>query len=176
MLTGGGWDLGRVVDVIVQIALVADVVDLLIGCGGYGVVPGALDDRRPEGVRLVCGQPAAGAQHRPLGGVFDQRMPGSGGWLPFVFGCIAGAIPWLVIVLYVVAPESSSDASPPGSVYGIIVSLFVFFNIFAVNQFLQYKHVGRWRDYLYGEYVYVALSPVAKSLLAWQVFAGALAG
>jgi hypothetical protein len=56
------------------------------------------------------------------------------------------------------------------------VSLFVLFNIFAVNQLLQYKQVGRWRDYLFGEYVYVALSLVAKSALAWQVFAGSLAG
>lgn len=104
------------------------------------------------------------------------ETPGGGGWLPFVFGCIVGAVPWAVIVLYVIAPGSSSDASPPGFVYGIIVSLFVLFNIFAVNQYLQYKQIGRWRDYLYGEYVYVALSLVAKSLLAWQVFAGALAG
>jgi hypothetical protein len=50
----------------------------------------------------------------------------------------------------------------------------VFFNIFAVNQVLQYKKVGRWRDYLYGERAYVVLSLVAKSLLAWQVFAGTL--
>jgi hypothetical protein len=35
--------------------------------------------------------------------------------------------------------------------------------------------VGRWRDYVYGEFAYVTLSLVAKSLLAWQVFAGALA-
>ena len=38
----------------------------------------------------------------------------------------------------------------------------------------QYRRVGRWRDYLYGERVYMLLSLVAKSLLAWQVFAGTL--
>lgn len=103
------------------------------------------------------------------------EQPGGGGWRPFIFGCIAGAVPWLAVLLYVVAPGNPSAASPPGFVYGIIVSLFVFFNIFAVNQFLQYRQVGRWRDYLFGEYVYVGLSLVAKSALAWQVFAGALA-
>jgi hypothetical protein len=102
--------------------------------------------------------------------------PGSGGWLPFVFGCIAGAVPWLAVLLYVLSPGGTGDASPPGFVYGIVVSLFVLFNIFAVNQLLQYKQVGRWRDYLFGEYVYVARSLVAKSALAWQVFAGSLAG
>jgi hypothetical protein len=39
---------------------------------------------------------------------------------------------------------------------------------------LQYKKVGPWRDYLYGERFYVILSLVAKTALAWQVFAGTL--
>ena len=104
------------------------------------------------------------------------ETPGSGGWLPFVFGCIAGAVPWLAVALYVVAPGASGDVSPPGFVYAIIISLFLFFNVFALNQYLQYKQVGRWREYLFGEYVYVALSLGAKSALAWQVFAGSLAG
>lgn len=103
------------------------------------------------------------------------NQPGEGEWLPFIFGCIAGAIPWVAIVIYVVAPGSATGVEPPGFVYGIIVSLFVFFNIFALNQWLQYKPVGRWRDYLVGERIYITLSLVAKSALAWQLFAGALA-
>jgi hypothetical protein len=104
------------------------------------------------------------------------EQPGSGGWLPFIFGCIAGVVPWLAVLVYVVAPGSTSEAEPPGFVYGIIVSLFVFFNVFALNQWLQYKQVGRWRDYIVGERAYITLSLVAKSALAWQVFAGTLAG
>ena len=101
--------------------------------------------------------------------------PGGGGWLPFKFGCIAGAVPWIAVVIYTVAPQSPADVSPPGFVYAIVVSLFVFFNIFALNQFLQYRAKGRWADYLFGENVYIVLSLVAKSLLAWQVFGGTLA-
>ena len=67
------------------------------------------------------------------------------------------------------------DASPPGFVYGIFVSLFVFFNIFALNMILQYKQAGPWRDYLFGEKVYIVLSLTAKALLAWQVFSAVLA-
>ena len=43
-----------------------------------------------------------------------------------------------------------------------------------MNQALQYARLGRWRDYLYGERWYLLLSLVAKSLLAWQVFANVL--
>ena len=104
------------------------------------------------------------------------QQPGDGGWVPFVFGCIAGIVPWLAVLVYVVAPGSTSAAEPPAFVYAIIVSLFIFFNTFALNQWLQYKQVGRIRDYLGGERAYITLSLVAKSLLAWQVFGGTLAG
>ena len=40
---------------------------------------------------------------------------------------------------------------------------------------MQYKQIGRWEDYLFGERVYVTLSLIAKSLLAWQIFASTLA-
>jgi hypothetical protein len=66
-------------------------------------------------------------------------------------------------------------AEPPAFVYVIFSTLFIFFNRFALNMVLQYRKVGKWADYLYGEKVYVLLSLTAKSLLAWQVFAGTLA-
>ena len=102
--------------------------------------------------------------------------PRGHGWLPFIFGCIAGAVPWLAIAIYLVSPGSASSAEPPGFVYGIFVSLFVFFNVFALNQWLQYRGRGRWADYLYGERAYIVLSLTAKSALAWQIFGGTLAG
>jgi Heliorhodopsin len=39
---------------------------------------------------------------------------------------------------------------------------------------LQYREVGRWRDYVVGEVSYITLSLVAKSLLAWLIFANVL--
>ena len=62
----------------------------------------------------------------------------------------------------------------PGFVYGILVSLFLFFNCFAITQMLQYGAKGKWADYLRGEKVYIVLSLTAKSALAWQVFANVL--
>lgn len=101
--------------------------------------------------------------------------PGSGDLLPFWFGCVAGAVPWVAIAINVTSPSGPSDTVVPGFVYGIIISLFVFFNCFAIVQWKQYRAKGKWADYLYGERVYIVLSFVAKSLLAWQVFSGALA-
>ncbi|GIG40622.1 heliorhodopsin HeR [Cellulomonas phragmiteti] len=102
------------------------------------------------------------------------HTPGDGGWLPFVFRCIAGVVPWLAILVYVVAPGSTSGAEPPGFVYGIIISIFLFFNVFALIQWLQYRPVGKFADYLRGERAYITASPVAKTLLAWQIFANTL--
>lgn len=91
-------------------------------------------------------------------------------WSPFVFGSIAGAVPWLAIAIYL----AGAGSGMPKFVYGIFVSIFVFFNCFAVNQWLQYRARGAWQDYLHGERVYIALSLVAKTLLAWQIFANVL--
>ncbi|HAV76452.1 MAG TPA: hypothetical protein DCX53_03765 [Anaerolineae bacterium] len=97
-------------------------------------------------------------------------------WSPFTFGSIAGIIPWLVIFIYFFGSiASGGEAKPPAFVYAIIPTLFVFFNTFAVNMYLQYKKVGPWKNYLYGERAFVILSLVAKTVLAWMIFAGTLA-
>ena len=96
-------------------------------------------------------------------------------WTPFWFGCIAGIGPWVAIIVYLIANLSQEGAEgPPGFVYGIIVSLFVLFNCFAVNQLLQYRARGRWANYLFGERIYIVLSFVAKTVLAWQIFGNTL--
>jgi hypothetical protein len=100
--------------------------------------------------------------------------PGSGDLLPFWFGCIAGSVPWIAVVVNIFSPEGPSEATTPGFVYGIVISLFLLFNCFAIVQYKQYKAQGKWANYLHGERVYITLSFVAKSLLAWQVFTGAL--
>jgi hypothetical protein len=102
------------------------------------------------------------------------ETPGSGGWLPFIFGCMAGIVPWLIFVILIIAPGSDNANQIPGFVYGILISLFILFNIFALVQFLQYKPVGKYADYLRGERLYIILSLVAKSALAWQIFFGTL--
>ena len=101
--------------------------------------------------------------------------PGDGDLLPFWFGCIAGIVPWLATLVNILSPKGPAESTTPGFVYGIVISLFILFNCFAIVQYKQYKAQGKWANYLHGERLYIVLSLVAKSLLAWQVFSGSLA-
>ncbi len=105
-----------------------------------------------------------------------NRPDGPVDWAPFILGCIAGAVPWLVIAYQFVGAANRAPAGegPPAFVYGIVISLFVLFNSFAINMVLQYRRTGRWKSYLFGESVYLVLSLTAKTALAWQVFANTL--
>jgi hypothetical protein len=49
-------------------------------------------------------------------------------WTAYWFGCLAGAVPWIAIAVYL-----AGAADPPAFVYAIFASLFLFFNVFAVN-------------------------------------------
>lgn len=95
-------------------------------------------------------------------------------WTSYIIGCIAGIVPWIVIFISLFGGVSTSGETVPDFVIAIFVTIAIFFNLFAINMFLQYKKIGRWKDYLYGERMYIILSLVAKSALAWQVFAGTL--
>ena len=91
-------------------------------------------------------------------------------WTPFWFGSVAGIIPWVVVIMY--AFGNSDPAQVPWFVYAVFGSYFVFFNLFPINMILQYKKIGKWKDYIYGERGYIILSLVAKTILAWLVFFG----
>lgn len=97
-------------------------------------------------------------------------------WLSYWLGCLAGILPWVAVIIYFWAAGNygPEEAKIPTFVYWIYVSIFAFFNCFAINMVLQYKKVGKWKSYVYGERAYIILSLVAKSALAWQVFAGTL--
>ena len=93
-------------------------------------------------------------------------------WGPFIWGTIAGLAPWFAILSYMLATGNFDQT--PWFVWAIIGTYFVAFNTFPINMILQYKAVGKWQDYLYGERVYIILSLVAKTMLAWLVLFGAM--
>ena len=105
--------------------------------------------------------------------VHNQTTPRTD-WLSFWIGALAGIVPWAVIAISFWASSTYGGGQIPAFVYWIYVSIFLFFSCFAVNMWLQYRRIGPWASYLYGERVYIVLSLVAKSALAWQVFAGTL--
>ncbi len=94
-------------------------------------------------------------------------------WISYIFGCFAGIVPWVVVALYLFG-SGEGEFRAPDFVYWIFFSIFVFFNTFTINMLLQYKKVGKWKDYIFGEKMYILLSLLAKSALAWQIFAGTL--
>ncbi|MDD3126333.1 MAG: heliorhodopsin HeR [Candidatus Izemoplasmatales bacterium] len=110
-----------------------------------------------------------------FGLVMEQLNSGKQGkvnWTPFVWGSIAGVTPWIVILLYMTGTGNYDQI--PWFVWAIVVTYFVAFNTFPINMILQYLKVGKWKNYLYGERVYIILSLVAKTLLAWLVLFGAM--
>ncbi len=93
-------------------------------------------------------------------------------WGPFIWGGIAGIAPWIAILMYMFGTGNFDMI--PWFVWAIVGTYFVAFNTFPINMILQYKRVGKWKDYIYGERVYIVLSLVAKSILAWLVLFGAM--
>ena len=97
-------------------------------------------------------------------------------WLPYNIGVLAGIVPWIIGGLYFWVSTSNIADSIPGYAKAGFLLTFIFFNSFAINMVLQYAKVGKWKDYLYGERMYIILSLVAKSVLAWIVVLGTLQG
>ncbi len=93
-------------------------------------------------------------------------------WGPFIWGSAAGIAPWIAILLYMFGTGDFDRV--PWFVWAIVGTYFVAFNTFPINMILQYKRVGKWKDYLYGERTYIVLSLAAKSILAWLVLFGAM--
>ena len=98
-------------------------------------------------------------------------------WKPYLWGWVAGIIPWIVIIDNTQRFEIPEGGEDFFFVFYIAVGIyFFFFNTFAINMGLQYGKIGKWKDYLYGERVYQILSLISKSILCWLIFIAILAG
>jgi hypothetical protein len=95
-------------------------------------------------------------------------------WLPFNIGVLAGIVPWIMGGLYFwVSTNNISDSIPVYAQFGFLLT-FLFFNTFAINMFFQYKKIGKWKVYAYGEKAYIVLSLVSKSALGWIIVLGTM--
>lgn len=93
-------------------------------------------------------------------------------WLPYHLGWLIGLAPWVVIGMYL--GFGGSLDLVPWYAWTAIGAYFFFFNSFAFNMLFQYRKKGRYESYVFGERVYIWLSLIAKSVIAWIVFTGAL--
>jgi hypothetical protein len=95
-------------------------------------------------------------------------------WLAFNIGVLAGIVPWIMGGLYFwVSTNNIADSIPVYARFGFLLT-FLFFNSFAINMWLQYKKIGKWKNYVYGEKAYIVLSLVSKSALGWIIVLGTL--
>ena len=128
--------------------------------------------RSIDGILLVFG---LNAVMNLLGLLMEKMNPPTRektDWTAHIIGWIAGILPWVVIVIYML---NIGDLSllPWFAIPGLIL-YFLVFNLFAFNQILQYAKIGPWKQYVFGEKTYVWLSLIGKSTLAWLVFIGIL--
>jgi uncharacterized membrane protein HdeD (DUF308 family) len=89
---------------------------------------------------------------------------------PFWFGCIPHVWNWAIICCFFFVGVSRGN--PPAFVWAIIFFILILDSTFAINMYLQQIEYGKWKKYVYGEWVFCVLSLVAKQLLAWVNFGG----
>lgn len=99
----------------------------------------------------------------------DLNPPGQRGTSPAFrwLGVAAATVPWSIIAGQLMG-ASTARAFPLAT----FLSLFILCAAFGINQWLQFRQVGPWADYLYGEQAHLGLSLVVRSALAWQIVAG----
>jgi hypothetical protein len=86
---------------------------------------------------------------------------------------VAGGTVWLAIASYTKS-AIVNGVGLPHFIYWIDGTIFAMTALLALNTYFNYQKKGKWADYLYGERAYMVLSFVAKTALAWQLFAGLL--
>lgn len=94
-------------------------------------------------------------------------------WASFIVGCLVGVLPWIVLATYLIS-GGIYGTNAPGFVYWVFGTMLILFAAFPVNTYLIFHKSGRWKDYLFGERMFMILSLVAKTALAWIIFAGSL--
>jgi len=73
-------------------------------------------------------------------------------WLHYIFGCIAGAVPWIVIFVTLLVSATEPGSRPiPGFVIAIFGDALHRLSTSSRSTSAAVQKVGRWRDYLYGD-------------------------
>lgn len=100
--------------------------------------------------------------------------PGRALYPGFLIGTLLAALPWLGLLLYLMGPGSSGETRPSGFIFVLVLTIFGTAGAFTLNQLLPHFRVGPWRDFVFGEGVYIALNLLAKLALTGQIVAAAV--
>lgn len=90
----------------------------------------------------------------------------------FIMAVFAGLLPWLLIAGYAVSTVIYGMVSAPWYVYALYVIVLGGTVALLINQWKQYRRVGRWSDYIYAERNYVLISLLTTVLFAAVLIAG----
>jgi hypothetical protein len=109
-----------------------------------------------------------------------KKEPADVDWAAYIYGTLAGLVPWGIIVAYIAATPQLDQV--PKFVWAILVIYFLLFQTFPITMYMQYTQRCWCRNarypelqnggYYAGERTYQTLSLVAKSLLLWLVVGG----
>jgi len=88
-----------------------------------------------------------------------------------VLGGVAAVLPWLVLAKSIAA-GLMYGGHVPSQLWAIYSSMFVFTAAFVIATLFRWRKLGQWGNTLYTEKMYLLLTLVMASALAWQVAAG----
>jgi hypothetical protein len=95
--------------------------------------------------------------------------------LVYGIACLAGALPWLVMGMYVWAAHVFGAENMPAYIYAALAVAAVGSAGFAITMYLHYyKNIAALKSYATTDFVYSLLSFLLKSIVAWILFAGVL--
>jgi hypothetical protein len=87
----------------------------------------------------------------------------------------SGVVPWVVLAIYALGAHVYGNSGLPIYVYFIYATALAACLALRVNLVMQQvRKVGSWKDYLYGEAVYMIIGFVFATAVVWQIFAGVL--
>lgn len=103
----------------------------------------------------------------------DRLVGKAPSWMLYWSGVAVSIVPWIVFAIYA-SSNLVYGNGVPGWVTAVYDSMFALYVLFAANMWLSRKKLNRWKDFLFGERIFLALGLVAQTALAWQLFAGIL--
>ena len=91
------------------------------------------------------------------------------------FAFIPHLVTWSIIYCYFTVGITRGE-DPPGYVGTILVALFILDGSFAAVFIMQWKEIGYFKDYVFGEFIFIMLSFTAKTFLAWITYGSVSSG